>query len=88
MDYLKLIQLFQGLDPETTGLFTQFAIEAGRDPDGVNAYVKRKLRAALAPEPPAPPPKVEVKVTGGDRGPFGRGDEGPKPGRGTVRRTR
>lgn len=84
MDYLQLLKLVQGLDPETTGLFTQFAIEAGKDPQGVNAYVKRKLRAALAPTV-EPTPTVEVKVTGGDRGPYG---EGPRPGAARVRRVR
>lgn len=57
MDFAKLFDLFQKLDPETVALFTKFAQTAMNASEGPNAFVKNALRKVI--------PIEQVKVTRG-----------------------
>lgn len=47
MDFAKLFDLFQKLDPETVSLFMQFVKTAQMSSEGPNAFVKNALRKVI-----------------------------------------
>jgi hypothetical protein len=55
VDFAKLFDLFQKLDPETVALFTKFAQTAMSASEGPNEFVKNALRKVI--------PLEQVKVT-------------------------